>query len=89
MFDLKFYNTLAKTEKYIEEQKTKSFTRATIHKRTTKKGSNNSFWMDRINEMPNEVVRECMLLMYNQKGEAGLHDISKDLHKLTALKEQK
>ncbi len=79
MFDLNYYNTIAKTIKYMEDEKAKAYTRENIHKRTAKKGSNKNFWINRINEMPDNEVREYMLSMYNSMGEKGMVEISRDL----------
>lgn len=79
MFDLNYYNTIAKTVKYMEDEKGRAYTRENIHKRTAKKGSNKNFWINRINEMPDNEVREYMLSMYNSMGEKGMVQISRDL----------
>jgi hypothetical protein len=80
MFDLNYYNRISRTIKYLQEDKTKGMSREHIHNLQTYNHNNKKqFWINRINEIPDEVVRDYMLLEYHQKGERALIEMFKEI----------
>ena len=74
MFDLKYYNTLSKIEKYFDEDKGNSMSREYLHKHFSyKNGKKQDILMNRINELVgNDLLKEKTLELYAKYGEKGI-----------------
>ena len=79
MFDLNYYNDISKTREFLQKDKIKGLSRAHLHDLQSKRPNKKQFWIDRINDIPQEDVRTYMLLTYQQKGEQGMVEVQKML----------
>jgi len=81
MFDLNYYNEISKTREFLQKDKIKGLSRAHLHQLQSNNPSKKNFWIDRINEIPQESVRTYMLSTYHEKGENGMVELQKALKK--------
>lgn len=86
MFDLKYYNEISKTNEYLEKDKARGSSRSHLHELRSHGYNKKQFWINRINEIPQEEVKNYMLLEYNRRGETALTKMVKEITTHLALR---
>jgi hypothetical protein len=83
MFDLEYYNQLAKNEKFHDEFKGNVFSRQNIHRLYNGRCNNNHVWDTLINDLPNDdPLKNTVKLIYGKNGENGLVHLGKKLNEI-------
>ena len=80
MFDLKYYNQLAKYAKFHDEYKGNALSRQNIHRLYNGHKNNDHIMTTLINDLPNnDPLKNTIKSMYEKNGENGLIQINKML----------
>ena len=78
MFDLKYYNQLAKNAKFHDEYKGNALSKQNIHRLYNGQKNNNHIMTTLINDLPNnDPLKNTIKSMYEKNGENGLIQINK------------
>ena len=83
MFDLKYYNQLAKEDNFYDEIKGNAFSKSNIHRLYNGHKNNKHIAETLINDLPNnDPLKNIIKSMYEKNGEKGLVQVEKILNEL-------
>ncbi len=84
MFDLKYYNQVAKYAKFHNEYKGNALSRQNIHRLYNNRYRNNNHVFDTlINDLPdNDLLKNTIKSVYEKSGQTGLVYLSEKLNEL-------